>query len=130
MKISHSYKRIKVSVAVSFERMLRDIEKILLLTVTLKRPMTALSLPDKVFESSFNLVSTSFNLVSTYGLGKRAGPVAGTNYCLCSYHSFHPVMVDRGRWLGNPENFKYSEQRTHLEVEQGFTVHKVFLKLI
>ena len=35
-------------------------------------------------------------------------------------------MVDRGRWLGNPANFKYSEQRNHLEVEQGLTVHKVF----
>ena len=38
------------------------------------------------------------------------------------------IMVDRGRWLGNPANFKYSEQRTHLDVEQGLTVHKV-LKL-
>ena len=36
------------------------------------------------------------------------------------------IMVDRGRWLGNPANFKYSEQRTHLEVEQGLTVHNVF----
>ena len=35
-------------------------------------------------------------------------------------------MVDRGRWLEIPANFKYSEQRTHLKVEQGLTVHKVF----
>ena len=35
-------------------------------------------------------------------------------------------IVDRGRWLGKPANFKYIEQRTHLEVEQGLTVHKVF----
>ena len=35
-------------------------------------------------------------------------------------------MVDRGRCLGNPENFKYSEQRTHLEVEQGLIVQKIF----
>ena len=27
-----------------------------------------------------------------------------------------------GRWLGNPANFKYSEKRTHLEVEQGLSV--------
>ena len=39
-------------------------------------------------------------------------------------------MVDRGRCLGNPENFKYSEQRTHLEVEQGLIVQNIFLKLI
>ena len=43
---------------------------------------------------------------------------------------FHLGMVDRGRWLGIPANFKYSEHRTHLEVEHGFTVHKIFLKLI
>ena len=34
-------------------------------------------------------------------------------------------MVDRERWLGNPAN---KEQRTHLEVEQGLTVH--VLKII
>ena len=44
----------------------------------------------------------------------------------CDVGQLHIDIVDRGRWVGKPANFKYSEQRTHLEVEQGLTVHKVF----